>query len=229
MALSPYQLLRAFIRQYGLPPHVAGPAARARGARIDRPRRVGGRGRRMRGLRRPEPSQPSFQAHPRVHARRCRNSFKKARRTPLDSAAGGGHGGKLVHGYSVDESQRLDARLEFPKPDSRECHLCAGKPRARSRLRCGCANDHAGAEKSASRFHRHRLLAAFSTWLGTAPTRCRWATWISATQISRAPFEDGEFDGVFLCFVLEHLAAPENALQKSAACRDQGQSLRVRR
>jgi len=124
--------------------------------------------------------------------------------------------GVYVHGYSAEESERLNAQAGILSGFIHEKAIFAPGSRV---LEAGCgvgaqtiqlAQRNPEAEFVAIDYSAESLAIARERVqaMGLGNVEFRHA------DIHALPFEDAEFDGAFLCFVLEHLAAPDEALQE---------------
>jgi SAM-dependent methyltransferase len=120
-----------------------------------------------------------------------------------------------VHGYSTDEARRLGDQANtladllhagtFYPPGSRVLEIGCG---------VGAQTVHLVTASPGARFvavdiSDSSLAAARARVAAEAPeARVEWRR----ADLFDLPFEDGSFDHVFLCFVLEHLREPERAL-----------------
>ena len=131
--------------------------------------------------------------------------------------------GSNVAGYSVDESQRLDAQAGL-LPNLIHANAIFSPEAAYSKpAACGCANDHAGAEKSASRFHRHRLFGGISDLTWARDRAVAGQRGFPPRRYSRAPL-DRLKSMASSCASRSSILPRRKTLQEIAACRNQGQS-----
>jgi SAM-dependent methyltransferase len=124
--------------------------------------------------------------------------------------------GVYVHGYSAEESERLNAQAGILSAFIHEKAIFTPGSRV---LEAGCG---VGAQtlQLARRNPRVDFVAidCSAESLDVARSRVE-AAGLTNVEFRRAdihalPFAQAEFDGAFLCFVLEHLAAPAAALQE---------------
>jgi SAM-dependent methyltransferase len=124
--------------------------------------------------------------------------------------------GAYVHGYSTEESERLNRQAGIL---SEFIHANAIFSPGSRVLEAGCG---VGAQtvQLAQRNPSTSFLAIDRSAESLAVARSRVeALGLTNVEFRHAdvhelPFGDAEFDGAFLCFVLEHLAAPERALHE---------------
>jgi ubiquinone/menaquinone biosynthesis C-methylase UbiE len=118
-----------------------------------------------------------------------------------------------VHGYSVRESERL---CDQARTLSELLHAGTRYPRGSRVLECGCGT---GAQTVllAEGSPEAQIISVDVSPASVREARRRAAAFpnvaFGAADIFRLPFEDASFDHVFLCFVLEHLAEPVEALR----------------
>jgi SAM-dependent methyltransferase len=123
--------------------------------------------------------------------------------------------GNYIHGYSAEESVRLTRQANIL---SGFIHAHAIFAPASRVLEAGCG---VGAQtiQLAERNPEVRFVSIDRSEESLAIAKSRVeALGLSNVEFRQAdirglPFADAEFDAAFLCFVLEHLAAPERALQ----------------
>ena len=124
--------------------------------------------------------------------------------------------GSYVHGYSTEESERLNAQAGILSGFIHAKAIFAPGIRV---LEAGCG---VGAQTIqlalrnpdvdfVSIDYSEESLAIAS---GRAAALRLTNVEFRRADIQALPFADGEFGGAFLCFVLEHLAAPASALQE---------------
>ena len=119
-----------------------------------------------------------------------------------------------VHGYSAAEQVRLTRQANIL---AEFIHSQAGFPPASLILEAGCG---VGAQtiQLASRNPQARFVAVDRSADSVRIAQQRLAAYalsnveFQVADINRLAFADGEFDGAFLCFVLEHLSSREQAL-----------------
>jgi SAM-dependent methyltransferase len=124
--------------------------------------------------------------------------------------------GDYVHGYSAEESERLNAQAGILSGFIHEKAIFAPGSRV---LEAGCG---VGAQtlQLARRNPKVKFVAIDYSVESLDIARSRVeAAGLTNVEFRRADihalsFADAAFDGAFLCFVLEHLAAPETALQE---------------
>jgi len=124
--------------------------------------------------------------------------------------------GSYVHGYSAEESERL---LRQAGILSGFIHANAIFTSGSRVLEAGCG---VGAQtvQLAQRNPQVHFVAVDRSDESLATARSRIeALGLNNVEFQRAdihalPFAEAEFDGAFLCFVLEHLAVPERALRE---------------
>lgn len=122
--------------------------------------------------------------------------------------------GVYVHGYSAEESERLNAQAGIL---SGFIHAKAIFAPGSKVLEAGCG---VGAQtiQLAQRNPEVSFVSIDYSADSLAVARGRAAALalsnveFQCADIQALPFADAEFDGAFLCFVLEHLASPERAL-----------------
>jgi SAM-dependent methyltransferase len=122
--------------------------------------------------------------------------------------------GVYVHGYSAEEGERLNAQAGILSGFIHAKAIFA--PGARV-LEAGCgvgaqtiqlAQNNPEVEFVSVDYSAESLAVA----RGRADALGLSNVAFQCADIQALPFADAEFDGAFLCFVLEHLAAPERAL-----------------
>ncbi|PBC61735.1 methyltransferase type 11 [Streptomyces sp. Tue6028] len=120
-----------------------------------------------------------------------------------------------VHGYSAHESRRLGDQADTL---AALLHSGTAYPAGSKVLEAGCG---VGAQTLhlVARSPGARFTAVDVSAESLAQARAHVSTHAPAAQVTwqqadlfELPFPDGEFDHVFVCFVLEHLAHPRKAL-----------------
>lgn len=124
--------------------------------------------------------------------------------------------GVYVHGYSAEESERLDAQAGIL---SGFIHAKAIFTPGSRVLEAGCGVGAQTLQLARRNPQSNFLSVDYSAESLDIARRRVEAAGLTNVEFRRAdihalPFADAEFDGAFLCFVLEHLAAPESALQE---------------
>ena len=124
--------------------------------------------------------------------------------------------GVYVHGYSAEESERLNAQAGIL---SDFIHAKATFAPGSRVLEAGCGVGAQTVQLAQNNPDVNFVAIDYSTE-SLAIARARIESLgltnveFQCADINALPFEDAEFDGAFLCFVLEHLAAPEKALRE---------------
>jgi len=122
---------------------------------------------------------------------------------------------QYVHGYSAREADRL---ADQANALSELLHHDTAYPPGSLVLECGCGTG-AQTVHLAARSPRARIVSVdiSDTSLDQARALIQAAGHTNVdflrANLFHLPFDDGHFDHVFLCFVLEHLAQPAAALQ----------------
>ena len=113
---------------------------------------------------------------------------------------------QYVHGYHERESARLRPGRLRAGPATRRYDVSAWQPGSRGRMRHRCPDGHPRPEQPRNTDCVHRPLGRLAGAGGLDNVEFRLA------DLFTLPVDAPSFDHVFVCFVLEHLAKPEEAL-----------------